>query len=176
LDREETVAFGDALMPKASVAIDFRLTDAGWADCDLSVGDKAFTLSGISYTTDALGDLVRLALMIATGAETATAQFDHEPAESRLWVYNLGGQDGFFLKVLLFGSASPNEPNHLGDIVFSTECNATDFSDAVLTAAKRVWEKYGAGGYTWLDYPFPMRALRALETALATDDPTVLPR
>ena len=111
--------------------------------------------------------------MIATGSETNTARFDHEPAESRLWAHNLGGQGGLTLKVLRFGSIYANEPDHIGDFVFSAECDAKDFSDAVLRAAKRVWEKYGARGYTWLNYPFPMRALRALETALAPDDPSV---
>jgi hypothetical protein len=138
------------------------------------VGSQSFSLKGLSYTTDALGDLVRLALMIECDAQTATARFDHEPAESRLWASNVGGPGGLFLKVLEFDSIYANEPDHTGKICFSAECEASDFAVAVLAAGNRVWEQHG-GDYSWGNYPFPYRALRALETALATKDPPLSP-
>src|SRR6516165_8037456 len=66
------------------VHIDFHFRGVGWADIHLRVHDKETTINGISYTTDALGDLLRAALMTATGAWTASASFDGEPYESRL--------------------------------------------------------------------------------------------
>lgn len=162
-------------MSEVNVLVDFSITGYGSADCNLHIGDKKFTLQGLSYTTDALGDLLRMALEIATGAVTATARFDHEPMESRLWAHNLGGRSGLFLKVLRFSDIYGNEPDHAGDIVFAAECGAADFANAVVIAAKRVWETYGPN-YKWSDNPFPMRALRALETALATEDPPVPPQ
>ena len=125
-------------MSDNEVSITFKIVDTGSAECDLRLGLLGYSLKGLSYTADALGDLVRLALMIACGAETATARFDHEPAESRLWASNLGGRDGLFLKVLKFDSIYANEPDQAGMICFSAECDASVFATAVLEAGKRV--------------------------------------
>jgi hypothetical protein len=159
-------------MSEPHVGINFTITGVGSANIDLRIAGKNYTIEGASYTTDALGDLVRMALQVATGAETATASFDHEPVESRLWVQSLGGRNGLFLKVLRFPDIYGNEPSDAGDIAFAVECDATDFATAVAVAANRAWDTYGPT-YSWLYTPFPLRALRALETALATDDPPI---
>jgi hypothetical protein len=155
-------------MSEKSVSIAFKIVGLGSAECDLHIGSQTYSLKGLSDTTDALGDLVRLALMIECDAQTATARFDHEPAESRLWAHNIGGLGGLFLKVLQFDSIYANEPDHAGQIVFSAECGASEFAEAVLEAGKRLWNENKdnlLGGF-----PFPYRALCALETALAARD------
>ena len=130
-------------MSEPEVRIDFTLRGVGSAKIDLRIGSKVYVIDGASYTTDALGDLVRMALQIATGAATATASFDHEPAESRLWTHNLGGRNGLFLKVLRFPSIYGNEPDHVGEAAFAAECDASDFAAAVLgsraTCVGNIW-------------------------------------
>ncbi|HKP77753.1 MAG TPA: hypothetical protein VJU34_01360, partial [Phenylobacterium sp.] len=66
------------------VAVTFDLRTHGWATCLLKIGNAELLMDGISYTTDVLGDLVRAALMIASGGQQAACSFDREPAEWRL--------------------------------------------------------------------------------------------
>ncbi len=58
-------------MNSETVSTEFSLTGPGWADLVISASGKSFRMDGVSYTTDVLGDLLRLALMLATGAWTA---------------------------------------------------------------------------------------------------------
>jgi hypothetical protein len=66
------------------VSIAFRLTGHGWARFTLRIGHAAIEVGAFGYCTDALGDLVRAALMIATSGRYAEASFDGEPREWRL--------------------------------------------------------------------------------------------
>jgi hypothetical protein len=157
------------------VHIDFHFRGVGWADIHLRVHDKETTINGISYTTDALGDLLRAALMTATGAWTASASFDGEPYESRL-VLLCGNWDsgkwrqGFFVRVLNFADIYQKQPDEEGIVSFVAECTGREFAIAVIELGNRILDK-GIQNYAWGDMPFPMRALRALEAALANDDP-----
>jgi hypothetical protein len=165
-------------MPDRAIFIDLRLTGSGWAELELRSGHQSFTVDGVSYTTDALGDLLRAALMIATGAWSASVSFDGEPRESRLIAGNFwdaaSRRRRFCVRVLEFADIASKQPDEEGVPVFEAECEARDFAAAVRDAARRLWE-VGADGYRWRDIPFPLRALRALETALATKDPPVPP-
>src|SRR5579864_1235043 len=71
------------------LSIVFRLGDNGWATMHIASGDEAVDVGSFGYCTDALGDLVRAALMIATNSPRAEAVFDGEPA---LW--GIAVQDG----------------------------------------------------------------------------------
>src|SRR3982751_14081 len=66
------------------VAIKFQIIGPGSADLEFKIGDKTFVASGVSYTCDVLGDLLRSAIMVAVGADRARASFDREPVEWRL--------------------------------------------------------------------------------------------
>lgn len=164
-------------MAEPTIVVTFTLKGTGWADIDLRVGDQIYTLNGVSYTTDALGDLPRLALVLATGGWTARASFDGEPIEWRLIAGSIwDGQawrKGFFVRVLTFAEFYKMEPDEAGHLAFETESNTHDFASAVLKAAQRVRELHDAKSYVWGNYPFPMRALRVLETALANEDSPV---
>jgi hypothetical protein len=165
-------------MPDRTVFIDFRLTGSGWAELELRIGQESFTVDGISYTTDALGDLLRATLMIATGEWSASVSFDGEPRESRLIAGNVWDEAlrrrRFRVRMLEFADIGSHQPDEEGVLVFDAECEARDLAAAVRDAASRLWDE-GAESYRWRDIPFPLRALRALETALTTEDPPVPP-
>lgn len=156
------------------VSIEFRLTGAGWGDLLLQFGPKSFVLEGVSNTTDALGDLLRAALMIATGAWTARASFDREPCEWRLIIGSVFDpaqwRRGFWVRVFEFPDIYKNLPDEQGDLAFEAQCDERSFTEAVLNAAKRFQEVYGPQEYDWGNNPFPLRAQRALETALTVTD------
>lgn len=151
--------------------MEFRLTGVGWAECELRLGERAFTLTGISYLTDALGDLVRLALMIATGAPSAAASFNREPYEWRIVATSLLDHavrtGAVSIAIFSFPDAFTNAPLSEGDLDFVGDCDALAFSKAVLVGAKQAIESHGMKG--WEGYPLPTEALRALEAALGED-------
>jgi len=66
------------------VSINYDLGRHGWSNFKLTVGDVAVEVGPFGYCTDALGDLVRAALMLATSDYRAEVSFDGEPREWRL--------------------------------------------------------------------------------------------
>jgi hypothetical protein len=157
-----------------TILVDFRFRGAGWADIEFRIHDQQFLIGGISYTTDAVGDLLRAALMIATGAWSASVSFDGEPHESRLVLGGVWDRDrwrkGFFVRVIEFADIYKKEPDERGIVSFDAECTEREFALAVLEAGRRILAD-GVENYAWADMPFPTRALRALETALAMEEP-----
>jgi hypothetical protein len=67
-----------------AVSIDYDLGKHGWSKFKLSVGSASVTVGPFGYCSDALGDLVRAALMIGTYGFEAEVFFDGEPREWRL--------------------------------------------------------------------------------------------
>ena len=127
------------------VRIAFTPRPSGWAACELSVGGVSHRMPGISDTTDPLGDLVRAALMIRTGAPKATLSFDDEPMETR-WILETGWWSGvdwidaFRVRLLTFASLYDPQPDEQGILVFTAQCDATEFVRAVLVEAERLLE------------------------------------
>jgi hypothetical protein len=135
----------------------------GWADCELRLGERAFTLTGISYLTEALGDLARLALMIATGAYRATVSFDREPAEWRIVAIALtdaAGGGPVSINVYSFPDMS-DAPLSEGTLEFTADCGADEFARAVLDGIRAALADPRLRGFTE-----PTGALRVLELAL----------
>jgi hypothetical protein len=143
----------------------------GWADLEFRIGEKAFVTSGVSHTTDALGDLLRSAVMIATGSDRANIHLDREPAEWRIQLTSMldiaTGLGPMQLRILEFESVYRERPDTEGSEVFMASCGALEFGSAVLKMANDI-----AGGYENLgwDHPFPVAAVHALESALRTYD------
>jgi hypothetical protein len=138
----------------------------------LSVGTASVVVGPFGYCTDALGDLVRAALMIATSAVRAEVSFDAEPMEWRLiaeWSRE------FRVRVLTFqGLVNPPDPEAEGNCLFEAQCSAEEFVHAVLRAAQAVWDQHGGDGYdkAWGGpCGFPLRALHALKTAISVQEP-----
>jgi hypothetical protein len=148
-----------------SVSIAFTFIGEGWADCELRLGDKHVKLTSISYLTDALGDLLRFALMIATGADSASVSFDREPAQWHLIATSLldsaSGRGPVSIAVFDTTGEQPTAPD---DRVFIGDCEALDFAQAVLIEMQRLQKSLGDQGW---GVPYPVRALRALEAALS---------
>ena len=129
---------------------------------DLIVGDKRAPIGAFGFCTDALGDLVRAALLLATCANSAEVHFDGEPFEWRLSVY-----EGWKKEALLRVEANR-------DVVLEDRVAADGFARAVQKVAPSLWDTHGAVGYNeaWHgNRGFPLRALRALDAALSNDEP-----
>ena len=165
-------------MPE-DVSIDYELGRNGWSQFRLTVGTASVVVGPFGYCSDALGDLVRAALMIATSGWRAEVSFDAEPMEWRLLIgaYVDPGPrwTDFRLRVLTFPSLDfPPIPEHDGNKVFEVECSPDSFVQAVLGAAQDVWDRYGADGYDQIwggPRGFPVRALSALKTAVSVREP-----
>jgi hypothetical protein len=164
-----------SLVPHSDVSITLRPAGQGWLDIDLRIGAARITLDGESDTTDVIGDLLRAALMLATGAWTARASFDGKPAERRLIAGAVWDEetkswrddgDGFYVRIFEFENIYYRLPDEKGAIVFDAPCDQRDFVVAVLDGCKRFTVEHGTFGAN----PLPRRALRALEAALATED------
>src|ERR1700722_5022727 len=70
----------------SAVSIAYDLGQHGWSSFQLTIGDRAMDIGPFGYCTDALGDLVRAALLIATSDYRVEVRFDGEPREWRLVV------------------------------------------------------------------------------------------
>jgi hypothetical protein len=155
------------------VSIDYQLGQHGWSQFTLAVGAISTVVGPFGYCSDALGDLVRAALMVATSGWRAEVVFDGEPREWRLMIGAYADVDppkwtDFRLRV--FDNALAPEK----DKIFEASCSPDSFVGAVLRAAQSVWDEYGADGYDKLwggPNGFPLRALNALKTAISIQEP-----
>jgi len=161
-----------------AVSIDYQLGKHWWSSFQLSVGTASVAVGPFGYCTDALGDLVCAALMIATSGDRAEVSFDAEPMEWRLiagsyWDAAQPGWTDFRLRVLKFPHLA-GSPEAEGDKVFEAQCAADSFVHAVLTAAQEVWDEHGVEGYdeAWGGpRGFPLRAFTALKAAISVQEP-----
>jgi len=130
--------------------------------------------------TDALDDLVRMGIDIATDKGWTFVQFDHEPASTVLvaetaWWENdsweWGARLSSFQPQLDAKSFVSQKQIHHAKRDFILPLSSRDeLAGLFLGAAERVLEKYGEDGYRreWGGrLSFPTRAFQALETALA---------
>jgi hypothetical protein len=156
----------------------FSLTGAGWAILDLQCAGRSYRIDSFGNMTDGLGDVVRAALALITGADYAQVIFDCEP---QIWGLALeprladgpcrhvrvtireGGTSQSDLPVLRWPSAP----------TFEATVGADDFARAAHAAASRLRENFDDVAYraTW-GHPgsfegFPLRGLAAIEAALA---------
>jgi hypothetical protein len=153
--------------------VELEITGPGWADLKLKLGERRFILTSVSYCSDAIGDLARFALQIATGAEQASASFDREPAEWRLIAQSLpdmASEKGpVQISVYEFPNMQANAPLEAGGLAFRGDCDALAFARAVLSEIKRILPRIEE--FTTGLYPVPTSALRALEAVLAKPGP-----
>ncbi len=158
----------------SAIAITYDLGRHGWSKFKLTVGDNALDIGPFGYCTDALGDLVRAALLLATSGYCAEVRFDGEPFEWRL-VIDEGWKPELRLRVLTFGDCIAEQPETAGTLALEGHVTADEFARAVQLTTQGIWDKYGAKGYNeaW-NGPrgFPLRGLRALDAALSLDEPS----
>ena len=163
-------------MSSEEVRIDYKHGQYGWSEFRLNVEAASVVVGPFSYCSDALGDLVRAALTIATSGCRAEVSFDGEPMEWRLAAaphWDEARSRHFCLRVLTFPSANlPPNPEAERDKVFEAQCSEDSFVRAVLKAAQSVWDEYGTVDRLWGGPSgFPVRALSALKTALSVEEP-----
>jgi len=153
----------------APVTIGFRKIGHGWADLEFRIGERAFVASGVSHTTDSLGDLLRSAILIVTGSARATIQFDREPAEWRILLNSMldiaTGRGPVQIRIWEFDDVYAARPDAEGQEVFIADCDALEFGSAVLKMANDIADDYENLGW---DKPFPLAAVHALQSALRT--------
>ncbi len=128
-----------------SVLVDYELNENGWANFSLSIGASSARVGPFGYCSDALGDLIRMALMIATSACRAEASFDGEPQEWRLIIgegfRRTLSQDRLRVRVLVFPDLQRQSPEEQGNLIFEGYTSADEFARAVLMAGQAVLEK-----------------------------------
>lgn len=155
------------------------IDDSGSSDyvCLRSGGGEPFRMEFGLWRSDAIADLLRASLAIATGGCEARVSYDHEPAEQRLVLEqtldSASWRWHFTVRVLEFDDASARQPDAAGRETFRMPCDPEEFCRAVLQSASRYCERHGAGEHIGLGprTGFPLKALRALEAALDTAEP-----
>jgi hypothetical protein len=167
-----------------SCSLNFKLKGAGWADLEIVVGDSTTVIDAISYCTNALGDLVRMGIDIATDKGFGATIFDHEPALSVLvaetaWLEQNTWGRGARLSVV---RNLPNPPEASFKWRASVEADAVfdvgsrdELARLFLDMALRVRQEHGEEGYQRLwgrQFSFPRRAVAALEAALNCPEPS----
>lgn len=168
-------------MESAPISIAYDLGEHGWSKFTLTVGDQTTEVGAFGYCTDALGDLVRAALAIAASAFRAEVSLDGEPMEWRLIVqreWRSPVPDLFAIKVLVFEDIYERQAEDAGDLEFEAHATGDAFARAVAAVAQAIWDEHGADGYNRLwagSDGFPLKALRALQKALETEEPAPAP-
>ena len=162
--------------------LDFSMTGAGWAGLTVRKGGRSHEIESFSYLSDALDDLVRLGIDIATDRSFGWARFLHEPgstilfAESGWWAGATDWVAGYRLSTISSRDYGESEPEwnrlHRTEREFMVELETRDeLPNAILEAARRIESDLGTEGYAkrWTGrLGFPSRAVAALRAALAT--------
>jgi hypothetical protein len=159
--------------PPVDVCFDFLTVGA--VDIAIHSGPETLLLGGACCGTDALGDLLRLVLTIATGAESATCAFDLEPHALQVIVKRVHSQPGT-VEFTAYELAHHGAPLSEGVQTGRLQCAAEDLALAIERAASTVLRNIGPDGYrqTW-GWEFPARALAALNAVLALPPPAIGP-
>ncbi|MBO9709120.1 MAG: hypothetical protein J7521_13010 [Caulobacter sp.] len=164
-------------MAVAPINIDYDLGEHGWSRFVLTVGDRNVEVGAFSYCTDALGDLLRAALTIASGGYRAETSFDGEPVEWRLILqrdWRAITPNTFDIKIVSFADIYARQPEAEGHLEFEAQVDGDAFARAIAHAAQTIWDQHGSDGYNRLwggSEGFPLRALGALQRALELCDP-----
>lgn len=162
--------------------ISFHLGEAGWADLTIDDETKPQAIRGISYLSDALDDLLRLGIDVATDRGYGISQFFHEPGSTILFA-ETGWWDGddWVRGVRLsavdgedYGGAEPTwRVLYAAERKFVVHFPSRDaLASAVLAAGRHVLQTWNIDGYSqrWSGrLGFPLRGLAALQAALSTE-------
>jgi hypothetical protein len=145
----------------------------------VSNGSRQYEIDSASYTTDVLGDLIRMAVLSIIDCETAELALDGEPEEWRFVVEGRSGYPTISFKIFTgFTSPLTFQSRDNGRQVYSCELTRAEFGTAVEAAARNLWECHGEAGYLemWQRYAFPQRALSVLTAALTAEGEGALTR
>jgi hypothetical protein len=112
--------------------------------------------------------------MVVAGAPKATASFDSEPVETRWlletnWFEQEHWEAGFRVSLNMFADFYANQPDELGERVFSVLTSKAVFATAILQEADRLLAPANASWLTGEGAQALPIAVEALRTALAHD-------
>lgn len=133
----------ESLPPVSTVGFEYRLTGTGWAKAHLRVGGSSVELSA-SYLNDALGDLVRAAAAIASGASQACLTWMEEPGEFR-WILMVHDDHTLHLTIRWFDDWG-YEDDAEGRELLHASCPVRSFCEAIVDGAQRGLDLHGAAG------------------------------
>lgn len=151
-----------------ALELEYNLLEHGWANFHLRCCGKEVSVGDFSYTTDALGDLVRAAISILGGARQITIRLDGEPIETRL-ILDQANQTDINLRILSFDDIYRPVPEEAGALIFEANINRLAFARAIQNAAHHVLTAHGLEGYlnSRSYHDFPLTDLEALDLALS---------
>ena len=137
------------------LAIEYRLSGTGWAECRISDESNSCELTA-SYLSDALHNLLIAATAVISGFSQVSFRFDEEPGEYR-WVISSPRVNEIQLEIREFDELWGSRPNEEGRLLFQTVCLPETFAKAVTSAAESVLATHGESGYLekWAEHPFP---------------------
>ncbi|MEH7501586.1 hypothetical protein V7152_05995 [Neobacillus drentensis] len=145
----------------------YRLTGAGWAQCELEINLKKYSF-GAGYLTDALGDFLKTLLNInplyteEVYIENGAQFFWDEEPRGTEWHFRYLGDDKMSLEITEYEDISSSfEPK----IMLQTECSYTEFLIQVMSEAARILNEYGIVGYKemWYEHEFPLSSFLKLK-------------
>ncbi len=157
------------MKPAQSIRIRHDLLGAGWANAALIVDGTVTIVSG-SNRSDALGDLVTAARLLAEGEADARCAWEGERHETR-WIFNWRS-DGLRLRILEFSLNERFWDDKDGRIRVDVILPRLEVTRAVLLAADEILYHHGAAGYRaeGVTHPFPTTALERLRSALPASE------
>jgi hypothetical protein len=128
-----------------TLAIDYRLTGTGWAECSLSDGEASCEITA-SYISDPLRSLVLAATAVVSGFTRLSFRFDEEPGEYR-WNITSPRLNEVELEILSFPELWGDRADAEGRCLFKTRCLPEVFAETVRATAERVLKEHGEAGY-----------------------------
>lgn len=149
----------------------YELRDAGWADVTVGCGQQEVEMR-VSYFHDSLRDLAGGARALTLGASEVRVVFMDEPGEHEL-VLRRGSRRGVELE-LLWHEDWKSWGNATGpaNLRLSGTTSVAHVHGQVLSELHRLLQENGEAGYLekWVEHPFPVAEMRALEAAVEQGD------
>lgn len=149
-----------------SVAVSYKLTGSGWAECVLTVDEQTITTTA-SYLSHALERLLQATIDIVKGHREARASFDEEPGEYR-WLFKRLNDQQVNIKILWFDELWNHKPDEKGQLMFEANCRLRTLAGAILSASQKVLAEHGLTGYKdkWYEHEFPLTTQNELKRLL----------
>lgn len=145
----------------------YNLVGTGWSETTIEDGGCVIKV-GASYHSDALGDLVRGAILVQRGSPEVRFGFAEEPGEYR-WILEKKDAESYSLRILEFTKLWGNEPDEIGSVVFEHIVPRVAYAKAVLQALEDVQHQQSEAEYKkqWVRHDFPSKELAELRFLIA---------
>jgi hypothetical protein len=140
--------------------LSYILHEHGSATASVGSGDRKLDIIGVSFLSDALGDMARSARSTLRGMSESTFSFQMEPGEYRFVV----SRDGTQVVVRVYHFAESFSRRQHGELVLTAECSLREFATECINCLRRVLDEHGQAGYRerWKNADFPLREYRDL--------------